>query len=155
MFDPTGRMAGQMPMTSYAGNNALGGLAAANYGQMPMRPQGGEFMKRGMMNPQMGQPTAPQAPPGLPDPAGMQPQWQSALAGMGQPGPLTFNPQGLPQQFQDFRQQLQDWRGLRPDRPDWQAMRGTEGFDPRQARADWRGQMQDWRGQRPQFAGWR
>jgi len=164
MFDPTGRMAGQMPMTSYAGNNALGGLAAANFGQMAMRPQGvpgmggAEFAKRGLMNPQMQQPAAPQFAPGEPAPGGpMQPQWHNALAGMGQgqAGPLTFNAQGLPQQFQDFRQQMDDWRGLRPDRPDFRAMRGTEGFDPRAARMDYRGQVQDWRETRPQFAGWR
>jgi hypothetical protein len=185
MFDPMGRQAGQMPMTSYAGNNALGGFANKQYpdgrlvsqprpqgipggmkqpmqpqpylpntggwtppqiggGPSPYAPQGGvEFNKRGLLTPQW---QTPQFAPGEPPP-GMQ----SALAQYGQAGPMTFSPQGLPQQFGDFRQQLNDWRDLRPDRPDFRAMRGTEGFDPRQARQDWRGQMQDWRGQRPQW----
>jgi len=166
MFDPTGRMAGQMPMTSYAGNNALGGLAAANFGQMAMRPQGvpgmggAEFAKRGMMNPQMQPPAAPQFAPGEPPPGA-----QNALGGYGMPAPLTFNAQGLPQQFNDWQQQMTDWRGARPDRPDLGAMRqqvqDAGGWQPgqfqqmrdqfRDQRQDWRNQMQDWRGQRPQW----
>jgi len=150
MFDPMGRQGGQMPMTSYAGNNALAGLAG-NFG-------GGGWQGfdkfRNMRGgaPGMQPPMQPGMPPAPVDPALQQP---SALASFGQPAPLTIGPQGIPQAIGDWRQQMTDWRGLRPERPDFQAMRGTEGFDPRQARQDWRGQIRDWRDTRPQFSGWR
>jgi hypothetical protein len=149
MFDPMGRMAGQMPMTSYAGNNALGGLAAANYGQMAMRPQGAEFAKRGMMNPQFA--------PGEPAPGG-----QNALAQYGMAAPLTFNAQGLPQQFTDWQGQMNDWQQARPQRPQFERPEmPAGGWQPgmfqqmrdqfRDQRQDWRGQMRDWRDTRPQW----
>jgi hypothetical protein len=146
MFDQ-----GQMPMTSYANNNALAGLAG-NFGGGGWQGFG---KLRGMMGgaPGMQPPMPPGTPPAPVDPALQQP---SALGAFGQPAPLTIGPQGIPQQFQDWRQQMQDWRGLRPDRPDFQAMRGS--MDPgafRDARQDWRGDMRDWRGQRPQFGNWR
>lgn len=152
MFDPTGRLGNKMPMTSYAGNNALAGVAG-NFGGGGWQGFDKEQF-RGM------RPDMPMQPPMQPamQPPGMPVQAQSALAGYGGAGPMPFNPQGLPQQFQDFRQQMTDWRGMRPDRPDFGAMRGQEGFDPaamQAARQDWRGQVRDWRDTRPQFNGWR
>jgi len=166
MFDRMGRQFGgaDMPMTSYAGNNALGGLAAAQMGQGGMGQAMNRFQGRFPQMPQMQPPAAPQFAPGE-----VPPGAQSALAGMGGAAPLVFNAQGLPQQFQDYQQQMTDWRGARPDRPDLGAMRqqvqDAGGWQPgmfqqmrdqfKDQRMDYRNQMQDWRGQRPQFAGWR
>lgn len=140
MFDQ-----GQMPMTSYANNNALAGLAG-NFGGGGWQGFG---KLRGMMGgaPGMQPPMPPGTPPAPVDPALQQP---SALGAFGQPAPLTIGPQGIPQAIGDWRQQMQDWRGLRPDRPEGP----RSGWAP-DVRQDWRGQIQDWRGQRPQFPGWR
>jgi len=158
MFDPmAGRgFAGQMPnqpLSSYAPNNALAG-----YGMGFQKPMAG-------MPPAGSVPAAPMAPPQPPVQPGMIGGDGSALGGYGPSSPLTFGQGGLPQQFQDYNQQLQDWRGLRPDRPDFRQMRQgmqTGGaWDPAMRdkfmgdRMGYRNQVQDWRAQRPQFAGWR
>lgn len=154
MFDRMGRQFDQQPLSSYAGNNALAGLAA-NFGQGGFDKQRLGGMRGGMgLQP----PVMPPAPMPMQQPQVMPGQVpmdaQSALAGFGQAAPSTIAPGGLPQQFQDWRQQMQDWRGLRPDRQEFMAGMAP-GMDRRDMRADWRGQMQDWRGQRPQFANWR
>lgn len=156
MFDRMGRMApGQMPITSYANNNALAGLAGnfGGGGWQGFDKQQFRDMRGGA--PGMQPPMQAGMPPAPVDPALQQP---SALGAFGQAAPLTIGANGLPQQFQDWRQQMTDWRGLRPDRPDFGAMRGQEGFDRgamQAARQDWRGQVRDWRDTRPQFNGFR
>jgi hypothetical protein len=109
MFDPMGRQfGGNMPMTSYAGNNALAGVA-------------GKFGGGGWSG--LGRPQFRGGAPGLQPPMqpGTSPVHPSVLS--------SFAPGGMPQQFQDWRQQVGDWRGQRPVRGP-----GT---------------------QRPQFPGWR
>jgi hypothetical protein len=133
MFDQTGLgyPPDQMPMTSYTGSNVLSGFAANPSGLGMGSGFGQRFMPPTMQAPM--QPPVPQMqPPGMPQgmPPGMMPPQGAppALGAYGQGGPLTFGAQGLPQRFNDFRQDLQNWRGMRPDRPAWG---------------------------RPQFSGWR
>lgn len=96
------------------------------------------------LNPGMGGPITGQQNPGGPqmypggNPGGAPLQGPSGNNALGPFGPQAQAWMQNHPQFQGFWQQLQDWRGQRPDR---QTYTGN----------DWRGAIQDWRQQRPSW----